>query len=90
MNEMLTPQPLFFEPPRRDRITAISGAVQRKPIVFVLGMHRSGASLCSHILSALGVEMADDIEPKVGDAGHWERWEIAEFHDRILGLFDRD
>src|SRR5216683_2109328 len=90
MNEMLTPQPLFFEPPRRDRITAISGAVQRRPIVFVLGMHGSGASLCSHILSALGVEMADDIEPKAGDAGHWERREIAEFHDRILGLFSRD
>jgi hypothetical protein len=22
--------------------------------------------------------------------GHWERWEIVEFHDRILGLFNRD
>jgi hypothetical protein len=89
-DDMLTSRSLFFEPPRRDRITAISGAVQRRPIVFVLGMHGSGASLCSHILSALGVEMADDIEPKAGDAGHWERREIAGFHDRILGLFNRD
>jgi hypothetical protein len=94
---MLTPQSLFIEPPRRDRITAISGVVQRRPIVLVLGMHRSGTSLCSHLLSALGVDMADNI-PGPGNAspapdnprGHWERWEIVEFHDRILGLFNRD
>jgi hypothetical protein len=53
-------------------------------------MHRSGTSLCSHILSALGVDMADDIGVNLGnEKGHWERWEIVEFHDRILGLFDR-
>jgi hypothetical protein len=23
-------------------------------------------------------------------AGHWQRWEIVEFHDRILSLFNRD
>ncbi len=94
---MLTPQSLFIELPRRDRITAISGVVQRKPIVLVLGMHRSGTSLCSHLLSALGVDMTDQI-PGPGQAspapdnprGHWERWEIVEFHDRILRLFNRD
>src|SRR6266404_131526 len=94
---MLTSQSLAIEPPRRDRITAISGVVQRRPIVLVLGMHRSGTSLCSHLLSALGVDMADEI-PGPGHTspapdnprGHWERWEIAEFHDRILGLFNRD
>ena len=91
MNDMLTPQSLFIEPPRRDRVTAISGAVQRRPIVFVLGMHRSGTSLCSHILSALGVDMVDDIGVNRGnERGHWERWEIVEFHDRILALFNRD
>src|SRR6266446_3915350 len=88
---MLTPQSLFVEPPRRDRITAISGGVQRRPIVLVLGMHRSGTSLCSHLLSALGVDMADSIGVNLGnDRGHWERWEIVEFHDRILRLFNRD
>ena len=94
---MLSPQSLFIEPPRRDRITAISGVVQRRPIVLVLGMHRSGTSLCSHILSALGVDMADKI-PGPGATsptpdnprGHWERWEVVEFHDRILRLFNRD
>ena len=58
-DDMLSPQSLSIEPPRRDRITAISSAVQRRPIVLVLGIHRSGISLCSHILSALGVDMAD-------------------------------
>jgi hypothetical protein len=82
---------LSIELSRRDRITAISGAVQPRPIVLVLGMHRSGTSLCSHILSALGVDMADDIGVDVGnEMGHWERWEIAEFHDRIFSLFNRD
>jgi hypothetical protein len=96
-DDMLSPQSLSIEPLRRDRITAISSAVQRKPIVLVLGMHRSGTSLCSHILSALGVDMADDVAGP-GNAsvtpdnprGHWERWEIVEFHNRILGLFNRD
>jgi hypothetical protein len=96
-DDMPTPQSLFIEPPRRDRLTAISAGVQRRPIVLVLGMHRSGTSLCSHLLSALGIDMADEI-PGPGNAsptsdnprGHWERWEIVEFHDRILSLFNRD
>ncbi|HKD35643.1 MAG TPA: hypothetical protein VKB78_02555, partial [Pirellulales bacterium] len=60
-------------------------------------MHRSGTSLCSHIISALGVDMADKIPGPGNPAptpdnprGHWERWEIVEFHDRILGLLNRD
>src|SRR6516162_1589247 len=90
IEDMLSPQSPSIEPPRRDRIAAISGTVQRRPIVLVLGMHRSGTSLCSHILSALGVDMADEIGVNLGnDRGHWERWEIVEFHDRILALFNR-
>jgi hypothetical protein len=96
-DDMLSSQSLSIEAPRRDRITAISSAVQRRPIVLVLGMHRSGTSLCSHLLSALGVDMADNISGRGhrsptpdNPRGHWERWEIVEFHDRILGLFDRN
>jgi len=94
---MLSSQSFSVEPARRDRITAISSALQRRPVAIVLGMHRSGTSLCSHILSALGVDMADKIPGPGNPAptrdnpqGHWERWEIVEFHDRILGLFNRD
>ena len=96
-DDMLSRQSISIEPPRRDRIAAISSAVQRRPIVLVLGIHRSGTSLCSHILSALGVDMADKIPGPGNPAptpdnlrGHWERWEIVEFHDRILSLFNRD
>jgi hypothetical protein len=90
-DDMLSPQSLSLEPPQRSRIMPISTVVQRRPIVLVLGMHRSGTSLCSHLLSALGVDMADDIGVNLGnDKGHWERWEIVESHDRILGLFNRD
>jgi hypothetical protein len=69
---------------------------QARPIVMVLGMHRAGTSLCSHVLSVLGVDMADrlflaGIETPAPDnpRGHWERWEIVEFHDRILAHLNR-
>jgi hypothetical protein len=62
----------------------------------VLGMHRSGTSLCSHVLSALGLDMTDNKAAPGHDGpnednplGHWERWEIVEFHDRILQFFNR-
>jgi SAM-dependent methyltransferase len=90
-DDMLSPQSLSIEPLRRDRLATISSAAQRRPMVLVVGMHRSGTSLCAHILSALGMDMADEIGVYRGnDGGRWERWEIVEFHDRILGLFNRD
>jgi hypothetical protein len=71
-------------------------AEQRRPIIMVLGMHRSGTSLCSHVLSALGIDMADmvpgpGLERVSADnaKGHWERWEIVALHDRILHELNR-
>jgi hypothetical protein len=55
MNENLTTHPISREPFAVPRIAAISGAAQRRPIVVVLAMHRSGTSLCAHIPSAMGV-----------------------------------
>jgi hypothetical protein len=96
-DDMLSLHSLSIEPKRRDRITAISSAVQRRPIVLVLGMHRSGTSLCSHLLSAPDVDMTDKIPGQSATSptpenprGPWERSEIVEFHGRILGLFNRD
>jgi hypothetical protein len=81
----------FVKASRREPTTALSGPLRCRPIILVLGMHRSGTSLCSHILSALGVDMADDIGAAASNpGGHWERWEIVDFHDRILGLFNRE
>jgi hypothetical protein len=53
-------------------------------------MHRSGTSLCSNVLGLLGVDMADEIgENRSNPLGHFERWEIMELQDEVLGLFDR-
>jgi hypothetical protein len=71
-------------------MTAASGGSQRRPIVLVLGMHCSGTSICSHILSALGVDIADDNGANASNPGdRWERREIVHCNDRILGLFNR-
>ena len=69
----------------------VAGTGDRRPIVIVLGMHRSGTSLCSNVLSALGIDMTDDdVQVHPSNArGHWERREIVAFHDRILGLLNR-
>ncbi|MGH7093403.1 MAG: hypothetical protein ACREFB_07715 [Stellaceae bacterium] len=77
-------------PSRITRAPGLGAIGPGRPIVVVLGMHRSGTSLCSHILSALGIDMADVVSPDKGnDHGHWERWEIVGFHDRILECFNR-
>lgn len=73
-----------------------AGNRRHRPIVIVTGMPGSGAALCARVLSALGVDLADRVaDPAVGypaganDNGDWQRPEIAEFHHRILALFDR-
>lgn len=64
--------------------------VSPRPIVAVLGMHRSGTSLCAHVLSCLGIDMADKLLVNSGNAkGHWERLELMALHDRMLALCNR-
>lgn len=66
-------------------------AAQRRHITIVVGMHRSGTSLCSNVLSTLGLDMSDDVQvAPSNERGHWERPEIVAFHDRILRAFNRD
>jgi hypothetical protein len=93
MNSGSGPASLLREIPRAGLRSMVD---QRRPIVVILGMHRSGTSLCSHVLSALGVDMADTVAARNSEEtapdnpkGHWERWEIVDFHDRILGLLNR-
>src|SRR5438067_8461577 len=81
---------------RTTTVTTLPQARQTRPVVMVLGMHRSGTSLCSHVLSALGLDMTDNMAPPYAASvgpdnpkGHWERHELIEFHDRILGFFNR-
>ena len=59
-------------------------------VIIVTGMHRSGTSLCANLVSLLGVDMSDAIEPSVDNpSGHWERPDLVQLHERVLRLFGR-
>jgi hypothetical protein len=91
MNDLVAISPQLSDNPlAASPSAAIKTAGRRRPIVLVLGMHRSGTSLCTHVLSAMGIDMADDVgEGPSNTRGHWERWEIVDLHDRILELLNR-
>lgn len=62
-----------------------------RPIVVVLGMHRSGTSLLSNVLHSLGVDMADTsdhVSPK-NAGGFWERPHLVAIQDEILAAIGR-
>jgi GT2 family glycosyltransferase len=62
-----------------------------RPIVVVLGMHRSGTSLLSNVLHVLGVDMADttDRVNEKNAGGYWERPEMFRLQDEILAALGR-
>jgi hypothetical protein len=55
-------------------------------IVVVLGMHRSGTSLCMSLLQALGVRLDDDLIPgdANNEAGYFESRELIELNEGIF------
>ncbi|HTA12496.1 MAG TPA: sulfotransferase [Solirubrobacteraceae bacterium] len=57
--------------------------------VVVLGMHRSGTSLITRLLSLLGLAVCRDEDLLVGRArnprGHWESKSLLRYNDRLLG-----
>ena len=82
--------------------TTTTKAMERQPVVFVLGMHGSGISLCSRILSTLGINMVDRVprsdagapaapgDPAPDNSRAVSRLgNITELHDCILTLFNR-
>ena len=58
-----------------------------KPIVVILGMHRSGTSLIARMCNLLGADIGPDVMPAGPDnpRGFWEHRGIVEINDRILG-----
>jgi hypothetical protein len=70
---------------------AQTAEIQTRPrIVVVLGMHRSGTSLCANVLHALGIDMADEASPSpANQRGHWERPQVNFLNDRVFSLFNR-
>lgn len=61
-----------------------------RPLVVVMGMHRSGASVLAKMLQLLGVDMTDAGADRHGpDAAPWERPEIVAFNTRLLEIVGR-
>jgi hypothetical protein len=61
----------------------------KRRIIFVLGMHRSGTSLTTNVLSELGVALSDDLMPATHEnaRGYFESQTISFLQDRILAAF---
>ncbi len=59
-------------------------------MIVVIGMHRSGTSMCSNMLHMLGADMAHEIHAAPANAkGHWERPRVIDTNDAIFGFFRR-
>jgi len=60
-------------------------------VVVVLGMDRSGTSLCTSILGALGIGLGPNLTPpnQYNAAGFFEEWEIYHVNERALSLLGR-
>lgn len=63
-------------------------ADQLKPVIVVLGMDRSGTSLCTDILSFLGVNLSDDLYPaqEANPRGYFESKVINHLHEELLAV----
>ena len=56
----------------------------------VLGMHRGGTSAVARAISALGVNLGDNLMPgvaRVNELGFWEDRDVVDLNDRILRAF---
>ena len=65
----------------------------RKTVILVAGMHRSGTSAVSGALSAAGVNFGDQLIPAVegvNDRGFFEDRDILRIHDQLLADFGTD
>lgn len=65
------------------------GARPRRRAILVLGMHRSGTSALTRVLSLLGAELPKHVMPaNTGNpTGYWEPEPIVAFNDEVLRFF---
>ena len=75
----------------RDYATAVNRSYTARTAILVLGMSRSGTSLCSRILNILGAYLPDEL---LGPApsnpyGHWEPKRLVLLNEQILQSFGR-
>ncbi len=70
-------------------VTSDQSAARGRRIIVVLGMHRSGTSVTTNLLTELGVPLSDDLMPatSANQRGYFESQEISDLHDDVLELF---
>jgi len=59
----------------------------RPVCILVLGMHRSGTSALTRVLSLLGAALPHDVlgaQENSNETGHWEPTKLVDFHEEIL------
>ncbi len=63
---------------------------KKKTAVLILGMHRSGTSALTRVLSLSGMDLATDLmlATDANESGYWESVELATIHDDILNTLD--
>jgi hypothetical protein len=63
------------------------GEPKNEQMIFVLGMHRSGTSAFSGLLSILGFNLGKNLypaDPNINARGYWENADIVDVHERVL------
>jgi hypothetical protein len=68
---------------------AATGSANHKVCILVLGMHRSGTSALTRVLSLAGAKLPRAILGAGGgnDAGHWEPENLVNYNDKLLAEF---
>lgn len=81
MNDFSEPMPF---PVGDDR--AAAGDPPRRLCLLVLGMHRSGTSALTRVLSLAGAKLPKDLMGAAAgnEAGHWESNRLVHFHNQML------
>lgn len=67
--------------------------MQHKRITVVLGMHRSGTSVITRGLKALGINLGERLLPAeagINDKGFWEDVDVTEFNVELLAALGHD
>ena len=72
--------------------TARPEQADERRCLLVLGMHRSGTSALTRVLSLLGADLPATLMPPASDneTGFWEPGPLVDYHDRLLSEFGSD
>ncbi len=62
----------------------------QKKIIFVLGMHRSGTSLITKAIQAVGANLGNNLMPaeQSNPKGYWEDLDVFHFNERLLDFIN--